>query len=180
MRITIVIFSLLLFSLFSRNAYADTLKESGRSARLVPTVQSAEPDFHAKILKEFLDSYNSPLADAAQTFVREADAYNLDWRLVASISGVESTFGKFCVGTYNCWGWGVYGDNAIYFSSYNEAIQTITKVLRENYMDKWGAQDVYQIGRYYAASPTWASRVVYFMDKIDEFAAKTSSLSISL
>ncbi len=69
----------------------------------------------------------------------------------------------------------------ILFSSWNEGIETISKGLRENYIDKWGAKDVYQIGKLYAASPTWAERVDRCMQKIDEFAAKDpSSLSISL
>lgn len=157
--------------------------EAVPSAKLVNIVVEKDVDNRAKILKKFLQFYNSPLADNAETFIKQADANNLDWKLVASISGVESTFGKQIPNnSYNAWGWGIYGDNVIYFTSFDEAIETISKGLKDNYIDKWGAQDVYQIGRYYAASPTWAQRVDYFMNKVDEFAVKnpTDNLSISL
>jgi len=39
---------------------------------------------------QFLSDHGSPLAPYASTFIREADKYGLDWRLVASISGIES------------------------------------------------------------------------------------------
>lgn len=163
--------------------YAEIPKEAGVSATLTKPIQASEPDSRAKILKEFLETFDSPLAASAQTFVQAADENKIDWRLVTAISGVESTFAhQLPSNSYNAWGWGIYGDNTIYFSSYDEAIQTITKALREKYMDKWGAQDVYEIGHFYAASPTWASRVAYFMNKIEEFAEKNpkNSLSISL
>lgn len=123
----------------------------------------------AVILYNFLDKYNSPLKVYSRDFVEKADQYNLDYRLVAAISGVESTFAQqLPYNSYNAWGWGIYGTNMIYFKSYPEAIGTISKSLREDYINKWGAKDVYQIGRFYAASPTWAQRVVYFMSKIED------------
>lgn len=166
------------------NAYAKE-KFKSASASLVGQEDEIETkiDNRAKILKAFLESYDSPLAENAETFVRAADENNLDWRLVAAISGVESSFGKHLpYESYNGWGWGIYGDNMITFASYDDGIETISKGLRVNYMDKWGAQDVYQIGKIYAASPTWAQRVTYFMDKIDAFGAKnpTKSLSITI
>jgi hypothetical protein len=49
-------------------------------------------------------------------------------------------------------------------------------------MNKWGAKDVYSIGRYYAASPTWAVRVESFMNKIEAFdeTPDIAALPISL
>ena len=140
-------------------------------------------DNRVKILREFLESYDSPLAPFSQEFVENADNYNLDWRLVAAISGVESTFGhQIPSGSYNGWGWGVYGDNVIYFSSWEDGIQTISKGLRERYMDQRGATNVYEIGRTYAASPTWAVRVEDFMNRISDFSILNpqDSLTISL
>lgn len=180
------IFSILLiivFFLIPHQTIRARENEAVMSSKLANVVVEKDVDNRAKILKKFLQFYNSPLADNAETFVKQADANNLDWRLVASISGVESTFGKqIPYNSYNAWGWGIYGNNMIYFTSFDEAIETISKALRENYIDKWGAQNVYQIGRFYAASPTWTQRVVYFMNKVDEFAVKnpTESLSISL
>jgi hypothetical protein len=156
-------------------------KASNSSAKIAITIATPNKDVRAKILKGFLEEQNSPLADYADVFVKNADKYNLDWRFVAAISGTESTFGQaYPQGTYNGWGWGIYGNNMHYFNSWEDAIETISKGLREQYMDKWGAKDVYEIGRFYAASPAWAGHTVYFMNKIDEFALKSPEDSLFL
>ncbi len=159
-------------------------QNSSRSSAVLADARNVSlSDNRVKILREFLESYNSPLAQNAEEFVRYADFYNLDWRFVAAISGIESTFGhQIPYGSYNAWGWGVYGNNVIYFSSWKDGIQTISKGLREKYMDKWGAADIYQVGRIYAASPTWAVRVESFMNSISNFSILNpkDSLSISL
>lgn len=178
-----VLFGLLFFLFFIPRitpVYAE--KQAGSSAMITKALPDAESDQREKILKSYLEFYNSPLAPSAKTFVQAADTYGLDWKLLVAISGVESTFGhQLQHNSHNAWGWGIYGTNMIVFNSYDEAIETISKSLRENYIEKWGAKDVYQIGRIYAASPTWAQGVVYFMGKIEEFGAKDpDSLSISL
>jgi hypothetical protein len=117
----------------------------------------------AMVLQRFLAKYNSPLQYHAQDFVDTAEKYDLDWRLVASISGVESTFGKHIPGGYNGWGWG--GSNLIMFDSWSDAIETISSTLKRKYVDK-GLKDPYQMNRIYAASPTWGTRVDYFMRQI--------------
>ncbi len=127
-------------------------------------------DPKAQVLSEYLASFNSPLQYHAQDFIDAAEAYDLDWKMLPAIAGVESTFGKHIPGGYNGWGWGVYGTQAIYFSSWREAIFTISKGLRENYMDK-GYTEPYSMNRIYAASPTWGARVSYFMNDMEKFAA---------
>ena len=156
---------------------------SGSSAVLIKPVDGKTSDSRTKILKEYLKQYNSPLVPFAQNFVDTADKYNLDWKLVAAISGVESTFGQQIPdNSFNGWGWGIYGENMIRFSSWEQGIETVSEGLRTRYIDGWGAKDVYEIGRFYAASPTWAQRVEYFMDSIDQFkdAKLATNLSISL
>jgi len=156
-------------------------RSSHPSAKIATAVVAQNNDMRAKILKDFLKEQDSPLADYADVFVENADKYNLDWRFVAAISGTESSFGlAYPEGTYNGWGWGIYGNNTHYFNSWEDAIETISKGLREQYMDKWGAQDIYGIGRLYAASPTWAAHTVYFMNKIDEFALRNPEDSLFL
>ena len=180
--IIILIFFSILIMTKSPNAYAAE-NSAGSSAALLKPLSGKAPDSRAKILKEFLGQYSSPLVPFAADFVEIADKYNLDWKLVAAISGVESTFGQqIPYESFNGWGWGIYGDNTIRFSSWTEGIETVSEGLRTNYIDKWGAKDVYEIGRFYAASPTWARRVDYFMRKLDEFKDLNlaNSLSISL
>lgn len=165
--------TILLQVFFSTPAMALASTSSGsvaaQSASLID--KSRDPysnDKRVITLYDFLGLYHSPLQEYADVFVRTADKYDLDWRLVAAISGVESTFAKeMPSSSYNAWGWGIYGNNMIYFQSYQDAIETISKSLRENYINKWGSKNVHQIGRFYASSPTWSQRVVFFMNKID-------------
>lgn len=159
---------LIIFStvIFSKPVLAQQLVESNQ---LSHQVEGKQLDKQAKILAEFLAQYDSPLQYSAQDFIDAAKVYDLDWKLLPAIAGVESTFGKQIPGGFNGWGWGVYGTQAIYFSSWKEAIYTIAQGLRENYFNK-GYNEPYSINRIYAASPTWGSKVTFFMNKIEEFA----------
>ena len=153
------------------------------SAKLANEVFEKVADTRAKILREYLKSYDSPLAPYSETFISEADKYSLDWKLVASIAGLESTFGHHIpYNSYNAWGFGVYGDNVRRFTSWEDGIQTVSKSLRQDYLNKWKAKNVYEIGNIYAASPTWAQRVTFFMNQIDKFSntKEATLLSISL
>ena len=163
------------------NVYAQELTVGSSAVFLKPVTQETT-DSRVRILREFLEKYHSPLVPYAGTFVKTADKYNLDWKLVAAISGVESTFGNEIPDkSFNGWGWGIYGDNMIKFSSWTQGIETVSEGLRTKYINKWGAQDAYSIGRFYAASPTWAQRVTYFMNEIEEYRILSlANLSISL
>jgi len=156
-------------------------KASASSAAIKTSENKAGEDYRGKVLREYLQSQNSPLTPYADDFVSYADKYNLDWKLVAAISGVESTFGQQIPNnSYNGWGWGVYGDNVIRFASWTNGIQTVSEGLREKYMDQWGAQNIWEIGSLYAASPVWASHVTYYLNKIQEFALSDTKDTLSL
>lgn len=163
-------------------AYTQEKASKSSANTTTETVEiNTEYDSRVNILQSYLEQYDSPLAPFAQEFISQADKYNLDWKLVAAISGVESTFGKAIpVNSYNGWGWGVYGDNVIRFASWNEGIDTISQGLRERYMDKWGAKDVYEIGSSYASSPVWASHVSYYMNRIQDFALNDTKNALSI
>lgn len=126
-------------------------------------------DPRTKILAAYFNKYNSPLEPEAPHFIEAADTYGVDWKLVPSIAGVESTFGKRIPGGYNAWGWGVYGDQALGFGSWRDGIFTVTGGLKQNYIDK-GLTEPLAMNRVYAASPTWGVRVNYFMNDLDQFA----------
>lgn len=122
-------------------------------------------DFRVRRLKDFLEKYNSPLAPYAEDFIKSADTYNIDWRLVPAIAGVESTFGKHIPkGSYNAYGW-ANGNHK--FTSWENSIEVVTSTLRQKYYDR-GADTLPKISRRYAPpSTTWAWKVDYFMNKID-------------
>lgn len=176
-----IVTAVLLFLLFPQTTYAST-KLAAASATIA-SVTITEEDNRAKTLEVFLQKYNSPMINSAPAFIEEADKNNIDWRLLAAIAGVESTFGKrIPQGTNNAWGWGIYGNNRIYFESFDDGIATISKALREKYINRIGSDNVYAIGRVYAASPTWAMKVEKFMNMIQSTheASTSSKLTINL
>lgn len=132
-----------------------------------PVIEAKELDPKAKILASYLSQYGSPLTYHAQDFIDAADEYGVDWKLVPSIAGVESTFGKHSYG-YNAWGWGIYGDQTLDFASWRTGIFTVTGGLKENYINK-GLTNPYLMNRVYAASRTWGAHVTYFMEDLEDF-----------
>ena len=166
--------------LIPQPAYAQQSSASSANIQL-PTVAKTGVDLRVKILTSYLKQNNSPLTANAADFVAAADKYNLDWRLVAAISGVESTFGQqIPTSSYNAWGWGVYGDNVINFKSWKDGINTVSKGLRERYMDQWGGTDIYEIGAIYASSPAWANHVELYLNKIQEFTLNDPQNALSI
>lgn len=177
--LTILISILVLFGVHG-TAMAQEIP-SAPSASLSSSIVSTVPDDRAKVLKKYLEDQGSPLAPYAADFVTSADKYNLDWRLVASIAGLESTFGKHIpANSYNGWGWGVYGTNVKRFDSWDDGIETISKGLRENYLKDNPESDPYVIGPTYAASPTWAVRVTFFMNQMEAYRMRNAKSTLSL
>ena len=126
---------------------------------------SCKDDYRVLFLKNFLAEYNSPLSIYSEKLIFEADKNNLDWRLVAAISGVESTFGKkMPKNSFNAYGW----DNGEhYFESWEKSIEVVSKTLNKKYLQK-GALSVRQIGRIYApGNRMWPYKVKFFISKID-------------
>lgn len=118
-----------------------------------------------KAMTEVLKRYDAPLLSEVDSFLDACETYNLDCYLLPSISGVESTFGRFLIpGTYNPFGW---GQGAIAFTSFNQTIMTVGKALKENYIDK-GADTVDKIGRIYCEGDAWSGKVKFFMNKFEE------------
>lgn len=170
---------LAIFIPFLTSLTSVTADEQVRNAEIptqIVSIQAGELDPRAVVLKDYLAKYSSPLQNNAQDFVDAADEYNLDWKLVPAIAGNESTFGKFIPGghdpatiSYNGWGWGVYGDQSLAFSSWREAIFTVSEGLRKDYLNR-GLTEPYSIGKKYAASPNWAKNVSYFLNDMEEFS----------
>jgi len=123
-----------------------------------------------RALKKFFDGYKSPLKPHAETFVDVADKYGLDYKLLPAISCMESSCGKLLIeGSYNPFGWGIYGSNAIYFKNYDEAIDTVGKGLKENYLSR-GFDTPEKIAPIYTPPNhiNWLNGVTFFMSKIEK------------
>jgi len=135
-------------------------------------VEAKKVDKRANIVRSYLAKYNSTLQYQAQDFLDASDLYGVDWRLLVAISGVESTFGKHLpYNSYNAWGWGIYGDQVIYFDSWRDGIFTVAEGLSKNYLGK-GLNSPAEINRIYSTSPKWGGNVTYFLNDIAQFEAK--------
>jgi len=126
-------------------------------------------DARVEMIRQFLARYNSPLEEYAELIVSTAEKYNLDYRLIPAIAMQESGLcRRIPQGSYNCWGFGIYGGKVTRFSSYPEAIETVTKTLANKYKEDYGLVTTEQIMSMYTPSSngSWANGVNYFMDKL--------------
>ena len=148
------------------SAYADT------SQKPSPMFEVEYKKVNRKeALSKFFEKYNSPLKDNVDTFIEEADKFGIDYRIIPSISCMESTCGKFLIkNSYNPFGWGIYGDNAIYFKNYDEAIKTVALGLNKGYFSK-GHDTLEEIAPIYTPpnSNNWKNGVSFFMTEISKF-----------
>ncbi len=120
-------------------------------------------------LRKFFAKYDSELANHVDTFVAVADEYGHDYRLLPAISCMESGCAKaYRVGTYNVFGWGIYGNNHINFASFDDAIQTVGKGIYDGYVVK-GADTPEKMAPIYTPpnSRHWLSGVRFFMAEIE-------------
>lgn len=129
------------------------------------TVGDARPE----IIRQYLEDFNSPLAPHADALVSASDTYGLDYRLLTAIAQQESNLCKVIPpGSYNCWGWGIHSEGTLGFENYENAIFTVSKGLKENYLDK-GYNTPEEIMSKYTplSNGSWAYGVNKFMSELE-------------
>ena len=185
-KIKLIVVFLLILLAFPYRAHAQ--KEAGASAAIEPIVTAtissksqSDINIKRKVMYEMLTGYNSPLAGEVDTFIDVCTKYDIDCYLLPSITGVESTFGKFLLpGSYNPFGW---GGGTIMFQSWEDGIHAVGRGLSENYYAK-GANTIDTIAPIYAGSSTWAQKVTYFHNRFtaleDEKRLYFSKLEVEL
>jgi hypothetical protein len=125
-------------------------------------------------LQKFLIDYNSPLYPYAKDFVASAEKNKLDWRLVASISGVESGFGTVIPGKVNNgWGWRG-GPNGAYseFATWPDGIEVITEGLARGYgitLTPFDIEVNYCPPCHANPYHAWANGVVKYMNELNYY-----------
>lgn len=128
-------------------------------------------DARAKIIENFFKGYGSVLSNYSELFVKVADKYQLDPRLLPAIAMQESNGGKKVIkGSKNPFGYGIYGKLVIRFNSWEEAIERVGRALRQDYLDK-GLKTPSQIMTKYtppslALGGIWAKGVTSFMEEL--------------
>ncbi len=135
-----------------------------------PTVSGvvAASDARAELIRQYLESYNSPLEPHADYLIEKADAYGLDYRLLTAIAQQESNLCKKIPPlSYNCWGWGIHSRGSLGFSSFEEGIDIVSQGIKENYIDK-GYTSIEEIMSKYTplSNGSWAFGVNKFMGDI--------------
>lgn len=129
------------------------------------SVSAEIADARVELVRQYLVRYNSPMQHLAEFIVKTADKNGIDFRLTTAIAQQESNLCKrIPEGTYNCWGWGIHSRGTLGFQSFEEGIETVSKGLRENYIDK-GYTTPDEIMRKYTPSSngSWANGVNMFM-----------------
>jgi len=177
-----------LFSLFSLKSTSITKKvfaistnsitSSESGTRVFASLPSESPlvtedigsgDARPEIIKQYLEYYNSPLLPYSDTIIQAADKYSIDYRLITAIAQQESNLCKIIPpGSYNCWGWGITGSGTLGFNSYEDGIDTVSKGLRENYLDK-GYSTIEKIMSKYTpqSNGSWSFGVNKFMTEME-------------
>ena len=139
-------------------------------------IDVVDVDERVPLLWGYLQAKDSPLASKAAEMVATADRYQFDWRLLPAIAGKESSFGKKIPWdkeaqkpSYNAWGWGIYGDQVLSFSSWEEGIEKVGAGLRDGYLNK-NLVTIEDIMRYFTprSDGSWARDVSFIMEQIEK------------
>ena len=137
----------------------------------VSRVELVKKDERTTVLGNFLEKYDSPLKFYTTEIIEAADKYGLDWRLLPAIAMQESTLcnnlPERYSDTYNCWGFGIYGNKVTRFSNYEDAIETVSRSLAVNYIAH-GLDTPEKIMTKYTPSSngSWAESVAYVMSRL--------------
>ncbi len=134
-------------------------------------------DARVVAMEKFLADYNSPMTPYARSFIDEADKYGLDWRLVASISGVESAFGNITPrATNNAWGWRGINRNPegwSIFNTWGDGVAEVTRGLAQGYgitLTPFQIEPVYCPPCGQNPAHAWANGVTRFMNELSYYA----------
>lgn len=120
------------------------------------------------IIDNFFRRYGSPMVGLGKDIVLAADNYKIPYGYLPAIGQCEGGAGKVIpIDSYNTWGWGIYGNSVKRFSSWQEAINTVSKGLKENYFDL-GLDTPEKIMPKYTppSQGSWAFCVRKFMDEL--------------
>ena len=143
-------------------AVAGLVSLPGPLAKVQAPLPAAKADIDPRlsILQGFLADIDSPARALASTFISVADQYRLDWRLLPSISVVESEAGKTARNN-NLFGW---ANGRAAFPSLSAGIETVAYYLANSSMYK--NKDLNALLETYNPQTDYATRVKSVMQRI--------------
>ena len=142
------------------------------AAGLLAAPALADPDpVHVKLIpgadarwiriRQFFQKNNSPAHEYAQDFLIAADQNGLDWRLLPSLSLVESGGGKEARNN-NIFGW---GNCKVHFRTAREGIYEVASRLKNSYLYR-GKESLDEILWTYNPSEEYVRQVVAVMNRL--------------
>jgi hypothetical protein len=128
----------------------------------MPSIPAAtfKPDPRLPLLEKFFESAKAPAKAFSHVFLSEADRNALDWRLLPSISFVESSGGKAAPNN-NMFGWDC---GRAEFASMTEGIRTVARHLGN--ADRYRNKALDEILLAYNPNPEYSRIVKSVMNRI--------------
>ncbi len=167
----------------SNNSYKNTDNESSSMTFNDPVLFAALPSFdqqiqtsiktadaRPEIIRQYLNKFGSPLEPYSNLIVQLSDQYNFDYRWLVAIAQQES---GLCLhipeGSYNCWGWGIYGDKVTRFDSYEDALRRIAPQFTEIFLKGEQGKDPAEVMKTYTppSDGSWAKGVSSFFGNLE-------------
>jgi len=124
-------------------------------------------DMRPYIVENFLK--NTTLESHSEFMVKTADKYNIDYRLIPAIAMKETGGGNTSPSeSYNAWG---FGNGSTQFTSWESAIESVAKTLKEKYIDR-GMVTPEEIMPIYAppqmyTGGKWAKDINFFFSQME-------------
>ena len=138
------------------------------TAAVAPTIRVA--DSTPVIIEKYLRRYNSPLLLHIGQIVESARKYKVNPRLIVAIAQQESNLGKKSPeDCYNAWGWGIHERGTKCFSSWDEAIEVVTRGISQSYCSKGLCDDPCVMMKKYTpkSNGSWCAGVNQFLNEME-------------
>ena len=121
---------------------------------------SFKRDPRLPLLQRFFESKGAPAKAYSHLFLTEADLYDLDWRLLPSISFVETTGGK-AARNNNMFGWDC---GRAHFTSISEGIRRVAYYVGKG--NRYKGKQVDEVLSIYNPDPEYPGKVKSVMSRI--------------
>jgi len=127
-------------------------------------------DARSEIIRQYLNKYGSPLEPYSDLIVQLSDQYNFDYRWLVAIAQQES---GLCLhipeNSFNCWGWGIYGDKVTRFDNYEDALRRISPQFTKIFLKGDHSKDPSEVMKTYTppSDGSWAAGVSTFFEDLD-------------
>lgn len=127
-------------------------------------------DARPEIVRQYLHKFGSPLEKHSDLIVALSDQYNFDYRWLVAIAQQESNLCKHIPeNSFNCWGWGIYGDKVTSFDNYEDALRRIAPQFTKIFLKGNHSKDPSEVMKTYTppSDGSWANGVSQFFDHLD-------------